>query len=146
MQEGLDLLSDSLIKVPYVFDAVKAFAVSLHNYLNDTGIFQCEISSKHDCLQSEGSDHTTGTTEDEQTDSEGQFTALPPTSLPPIAPKDMLYYLKNVEFNGSTGRVSFDTYGDVKGGYIVTNLQTSTNHSYNYVHVGKSSALTPRLL
>ncbi|XP_070576674.1 metabotropic glutamate receptor 3-like [Ptychodera flava] len=52
-----------------------------------------------------------------------------------INAEDTIEYLKSVNFKGTTGRISFDENGDIKGKYIFKTLK-EFNGSYEFVKIG----------
>ena len=97
--------------VPFVVDAVYAFAHAIHNI------------QKNNCTGSE----------------EGLCPKILETQLKGrVVRGDLLRrYLHNISFEGtSADRIEFDENGDQLGGYSIVNLQVNTNGSYSYVKVG----------
>ncbi|XP_014668425.1 PREDICTED: extracellular calcium-sensing receptor-like [Priapulus caudatus] len=76
------------------------------------------------------------TTEQIATDNDQMTTIPPPIDLPLLTPERLLNAVQNVEFVGHTGEVKFDANGDVKGGYLVTNMRTSSDNNYSYKYIG----------
>ncbi|XP_055353329.1 metabotropic glutamate receptor-like [Paramacrobiotus metropolitanus] len=98
-------------KVPFVIDAVLAFAKALHALLEDNclagDIFDATCSKK--------------------------------LRVPPIIDGRRLYqYILNVSFTDKTGhKVEFDQNGDGLGRYDLYNFQKTENGTFRYFHIGE---------
>ena len=96
--------------VPYVIDAVYAFAHALQNFLD----FSCDspIRWNRTAQRCDGMKY-------------------------PLSGKNLLGYLLNVTFNSIQNHtMSFDENGDPSGVYEINNLQINENGEYEYVRVG----------
>ena len=97
-------------RVPFVIDAVYAFAHALQNFLNDN----CDspIRWNRDTQQCDGMKQA-------------------------LTGANLLDYLYNVTFNGIRNHdVRFDKNGDPSGAYEISNLQINESGQYEYVSVG----------
>ena len=97
--------------VPFVIDAVYAFAHAMHNMQQDN------------CPVGEGLCPEVLETQLKETAINGEL---------------LLQYLHNVSFNGTSAeRIQFDENGDQQGGYDIMNLQMDSDEHFLYVTVGK---------